>query len=313
MQFANQLAELKQARARGENWVALASRIRALENRADWRSHYATRLDWLHALNDLIGYSPSTIRSFLESLEFLERLAAERPHLDILKAALSSPDTKVSGIAAIPLLKRIHDVAPQRLDEVLPAVLKGEMLIKDLRRFYDREVLSRSGPAVAPAKLSRRISDSFTRHALDAVESALPALTGKKNLILVRKRFRFELVYPDAVAVFINGRLVEFADGFEMRQVASLPHPALRSRILADIAFAARFFRHYWLILPAGSRLTDYMIRALRQAGELSVGVAEATAGGEIVIKAKPQGKPQVDRQDVALDAIFQQGVPQAA
>ncbi len=283
------------ARPHSAGWAAIAERLRLIERQGAWRQRYPTRLDWFHALKRELGCTPSTIQRFLDARKFLDQLAQERPEYD-LKVAFCSPERAEAGIAALEILKRIHDVAPHRVNEILPQVIAGSMTVREIRQFYDKVALTDPQGTPEKARLGQRTATAFANNAVRAIKAQLRDLTHASGVI-GKRRPKFGCVQPTYVAIKGPNPLV-FVDAFDARYVRHALTPALLRLLIGEITFSATRFRHYWLVLPRRSELTAQLSAELAPGGYRSIGIAELNGKTRrLNVMIEPSGPPTPDNR----------------
>lgn len=309
MDFDRCLLELGRDRKKGIPWLEIADRLRRMERDGTWRTAYPSRVGWLNAVKRFVEYSPSMVQKLIEAHEFVSTLADEITD-EKLRRDFREATKSVIGVAAIGFLKRIHDIAPSEVHKNLRNIVSGTVRVRQLEEDYARLVRTNSSRSVSTAKLGSRAAADFVPRALTAVERNLPRLSGKHARIF-RKQYKLRLVDVDGVAISISGHVVNFVDGFEARFLTGLPSPFMKKRILADLAWAANFFRRYWVILPANSTVAAELDKELSALGHNSIGVAELARAGELDIKRRPTPSSKGGgNQAITKREIISQGIP---
>lgn len=302
MQIASELAALRSAHRRGEiGWMAIADRLREIERDSSWRDAYGSRAEWLEGLESAVGYAPSTARKLIEARDFLELLERDDPELF---RSLSSPKL---GVAAIETIKRIRSIAPDRLAEVVAQLKAGKMSVRKVRAFYEKVVRERPRAPARAVNASRRAASEFIDRALGIIAAHAAALTTWPDAVFVRRRLRLPTVVPQAIAV--KDELATEIDGFEALFCPTALPTAQQNRVFNEIAVAATFFHHFWVILPEGSRFRGPLVNLLEKMKFSTIGIIELD--GEQGYKGilQPSGKPRPDHQQLTRKQVIRQGI----
>ncbi len=276
------LTQIAGARAHAMPWQHVAMIVGNVQDAGTWAPRFSSPTQWLDAAAGASGYTPNVLRRMVTLREFLRRS-------NLL------PEGTANGLSAgaiplgsLELLKRWHDIAPDQAAGALDKVIDGSLKYRELKRLYDAELTN-------------------------SVNGSAGAVFSGGDAPLYFRRYKFNFVDPDAVAIGRSGLSLKFAIGFEFRRIGRYLAKGQYNKILAELSFASSFFRSYWLVVPRSSELAIKISRDLAKLECFSMGVAEFDEDSkELKVRASPSTEPVPDRTRGTLDSILRQGIPDA-
>ena len=325
MEIDDDLKNLKDAKSRRKDWREIARILLDAQRSGRWRAKYGTPTDWLSAAAETTGFSRGFLGRFRTIYAFIEKWQADRPEINLLDTA-----THLS-FASGELLKRLHDIDSDKADALFLEIGKRKVRHHEVKSAYEEAAGIRKpkiepkasfggvvnyGPRKATnlsaSKIGIRQSRVFSARAYQAVAANRDRLSGRGDIDIFYRSYKFDFATPHAVAVGLANFGVKFVDGFDFRNIASTLPRGQRNQLLGEVALSSTFFRRYWLVLPEKGSIAGWIAKDLQNLDLHSVGVATFSEDslGELTIIAKPRGNPVPDRQEIGRGEVFQQGIP---
>lgn len=293
------------------HWIVVASQVEEIRQSGAWRLAYNSPTEWLEAAAKAANLTPNTLRRFLAAFRYLKTKQAADSSIDLFSGS------SAFDIGAIELIKRIGDISPSKADEYLTQHMKEDVSYRDIKRGYDLIVVNPPYATSATAnpdagKLGLRRTHDVKKRLADVVQKQIGDLSDTEDAKVLPGRYEFEFASPDVVAVGSKEFSVDFVDGFEFKRLGTKVAPSALRRAIADIAFAATFFRRYWVFIDADHEAASALNTSIEKLGLLSVGIAFAPepAAKKLKILRRPKAPPSPDRHDMARQAVLAQGLP---
>lgn len=308
-------------------WLVAAEAAENVCDSAAWRGHYALVGDWIAAAAGAAGIGSNMLRRWIAARRFLIEYDAAHPGTGALSMA---EQAKISASAA-EILKRMGEASPEKVGRVIDCFAGSGMSIRTLRQEYDSIVADvlqpidvtyinppyasggNTGRPRLGAKLARRQLGSLEKTLFSLTNDQLAELSGDVGRTsLFYDSYKFRYMAPDAVAVTRREFGIDFLDGYSFKVMTELPKRPAFARLLADTAFAATFFRRYWLLIHGPKKIALEIAAEVTHLGLASVGVAVADPKAAkllLEIVRPPERPPSPNRQDEAKEEVLKQGV----
>lgn len=325
MKLQDVLKDLEDAKSRKTDWRDIGRALNDVHESGRWRDIYETPSAWLTAVANASKLSEGFLRRIRMVYRFIAEWQTEHPGSKLL-------DTKTHfSLASAEILKRLHDIDPAGAEALLTEVSERKVAHHEVKTAYE-SIVGSSRPNTEPeavlggamnfgerkaknlsaSKLGIRQTRAFGENAYKAVVNHLDQLSGRGEIVIPFRFYKFDFTAPQAVAVGLTNSGVRFADGFDFRNIVSSPPRGKRNQLLGEVALSSTYFRRYWLILPAKSPFTVALADDLEELDLHSVGIAtwSADAPGELEVITKPRGNPVPDRQEIGRADVLRQGIP---
>lgn len=240
-------------------WWESARKLREIDRELVWRQHFATRAAWWAAASKRLKRSPTQLRRYVSSLDFLERLISAK-RLPSHEAGAAIPEATLSA------LSRLDRLSTPAVDTLLaeapgdiPSFRSVLSVLDDHSRADPQRLDSRAG--------SRRLPHWFEERCVEYVRDH-PAIFNAINSKIWRNP-RLQFVNID-IAMFDPRSGI--CSGIECKSF-SVKQPNAR-QLIGEISWAARFFNQYWLMASEENSLLTELVK-LAEIGSLNnVGIA---------------------------------------
>jgi hypothetical protein len=325
MELEDILKDLEDAKSRKKDWREIGRILVEVQQSGRWRDEYQSPTAWLAAVADTTRFSKGFLHRFRTVYEFIERWQEDRPETELLE------NGSHFSFASGELIKRLHDIDPAKADELLLEISKRKVPYHEVKTAYEHAAgiskpkkepkasfggVVNYGPGKAKnlsaSKFVIRQSRAFSERAYQAVEANRDRLTGRGDIEVFYRDYKFDFATPHAVAIALANFGIKFVDGFDFRNIASSLPRGQRNQLLGEIALSSTFFRRYWLVLPEKGSIAASIAEDLQNLDLHSIGVATLSedSPGELTIIAKPHGIPVPDRQEIGRGETLKQGIP---
>jgi hypothetical protein len=310
-------------------WLVAAEAAEDVCAAATWRERHALVGDWIAEAADAAGIGANMLRRWMAARRFLVEWDASHPESDTLTLAEQG---KIAPAAA-EILKRMAEVAPAEIVPVIDGFAGSGMTIRDLRQTYTsalgkaaetiRSVVSNPPYASATgtgrrtahklgSELVRQRTTGASKLLFSLANEHLEDLSGNADrTALFYGRYKFRFITPDAVAVCRQDYGIAHLDGYAFKALEKVPAREAYGRLLAEIQFAATFFRRYWLLIHSPRAVAQEIADVIRrlEVGSVGVAVADPQAKALLDIVLRPIAPPSPNRQDEAKEEVLRQGI----
>jgi hypothetical protein len=278
MDIEQAIQEITNFRDRGQNWCWLAGIVQDVTQRQLWRSLFNSNAEWVKEAAKRSGYHPAVIRRMVRAKQFLDRMISEEG------IPLCKEDNM--PLASIEILERMYQLAPDRVKELLPSAVRGQITLREVQGEYD-EIVNKRPDKAEQRGLERRHAKAFEQRAIKAIYDTIQYFSGDASILKVRPTITPFPLGVNLVAVTCRDWEREY-DGFAIR-LGGDGSRNNRGSVLQNIAFSSQFFRRYWIVLPehVAMDFEEYLYDSLRTLQLYNVSIA--------VLRNQPQGSSPED------------------